>query len=68
MSQPTIETTIWMEVTSEDLFEMARKARQIEQTARVGNSLLVKLWNVGGNTNIKVMVDQERAYRKGLFG
>lgn len=62
-----IEIKVWMLVTSADLEEMAAKARKIEQESRPGESMAIRDWDCGDNLTVRVVVDQDRATRKGLM-
>jgi len=65
------ERIIHVIMTSEDLFEMARKAREIETTDKLGSDLTIKEWSLGKSggvhVTLKIYVDQERAQYKGLM-
>ena len=61
-----IEYKIRMNVTSSDLEEMAKRARELETTARLGEDLTIRDW-YDGNITVHLVVDQDRARRKGLM-
>jgi len=62
-----IEHKVTMMLTSADLDEMAAKAREIE-AAVVGTSTVIRDWDCGSNVTVHVVLDQERATKKGLMG
>jgi len=62
-----IEYRITMSITSADLQEMADKAREIEKTAVIGDSTVIRDWYCGNGVTVHLTVDQERAARKGLM-
>lgn len=62
-----IEHKVWMFVTSTDLEEMAKRAREIEASALVGDSAEIKDWNCGKGVSVHIILDQERARKKGLM-
>ena len=62
-----IEFRVTMKLTSADLKEMLTKAEQIEREAGVGDSAVIKDWHCGDRVTVRVLIDQERARRKGLM-
>lgn len=67
MNNGFVRQDIWCFLTSQDLLELAEKAKEKERQSIAGNDLTIGHWTIDNKTKITFIVDQESAVRKGLM-
>lgn len=62
-----ITQTVRVYFTSKDLYELAKAARELEKTATIGESTIIKIWDLGEGDELRVTLDVARSRKQGLM-